>query len=65
MFRASPKYVVGACLIHEGSYNYVFAEPKNILIPIIDTDSSYSYFIYKHACIYIPTLKKHLAIFMI
>lgn len=65
MFRYSPKYVVGACLLRERSYEYVFADPKDIPIPIIDTDYSYSYFIYKNTCIYIPTLKKHLAIFMI
>lgn len=65
MFRPSPKYVVGACLLHKGLYSYVFAEPKDIPIPIIDTDCSYSYFVYKRTCIYIPTLKKHLAIFII
>lgn len=65
MFRASPKYVVGACLIHKDSYHYVFAEPKDIPIPIMESYRGYSYFIYKHACIYIPTVNKHLSIFMI
>ena len=32
MFRASPKYVVGACLIHKGSYHCACGESSEFLI---------------------------------